>query len=599
MKQKVTDYIADFLANHGITDVFTVTGGGAMHMNDSFGHHPKLHCTYNHHEQASAMSAEAYARIDNKIAAVCVTTGPGATNAITGVAGGWMDSIPMLVFSGQARYATTIHASGLKLRTRGVQEFDIIGSVSNMTKYCELVKEPNKIAYCLEKAYHEATTGRPGPCWLDIPLDVQGATIDTDDLMHYEPMTDVQSVSEDTVDAIISKLREAKRPVIFAGNGIRLAGAHEQFIKLVEKLHIPVVTGMSSVDAISSDNPLYVGRNGTTGDRAGNFAIQNSDVLLSIGSRLSFFQTGFNYESWARCAYKIINDIDNDEIEKDSIKADLKVCCDAADLIDKLLSTIGNGLEPKQEWITQCHIWKEKYPVVLERHENDPKPNIYSIYKQLTSKLTSEDCVVVSAGTSRVAGSQAACIKEGMRFIANPSCASMGYDLPPAIGACIARGRKQTILCTGDGGFQMNIQELQTIVHNKLPIKIFIMNNEGYHSIRMTQNTYFGKPLVGIGEESGDLSFPDLSKLIPAYGLPYKRCSYSTDVSDTIDWALKQEGPCLCEMMLSTEQVTEPKGASKKLPNGQMISAPLEDMAPFLSAEELEENMFIPCVGKK
>lgn len=598
MKQKVTDYIADFLVSNGIIDVFTVTGGGAMHMNDSFGHHPNIHCTYNHHEQASAMAAEAYARIDNRIAAVCVTTGPGATNAITGVAGAWMDSIPMLVFSGQARYATTIYSSGLNLRTRGIQEFDIIGSVANMTKYCELVKDPKKIAYCLEKALSEATTGRPGPCWLDIPLDVQGAIIETDDLEHLKKEETKEKISGEIISTVIEKLRNAKRPVIFAGNGIRLAGAHDKFIQLVEKLNIPVVTGMSSIDAISSDNPLYVGRNGTTGDRAGNFAIQNSDVLLSLGSRLSFFQTGFNYDSWARCAYKIINDIDHDEIEKDSIKADLKICGDVSELIDKLLSMIGDGLECKLEWVRQCQKWKNKYPVVLDKHKTDPQPNIYSIYEQLTSKLNNDDCVVVSAGTSRVTGSQASYIKEGMRFISNPSCASMGYDLPPAIGVCLARGKKQTILCTGDGGFQMNIQELQTIVHNRLPIKIFVMNNQGYHSIRMTQNTYFSKPLVGIGEESGDLSFPDLSKLIPAYGISFRRCIYSDDVCNSINWALAQEGPCICEMMLSTEQVTEPKAASKKLPNGQMLSAPLEDMAPFLSEEELKENMYIPLLGK-
>lgn len=596
MKQKVTDYLADFLVNNGITDVFTVTGGGAMHMNDSFGHHPSLHCTYNHHEQASAMAAEAYARIDNKIAAVCVTTGPGATNAITGVVGGWMDSIPMLVFSGQARYATTIYATGLNLRTRGVQEFDIIGSVKNMTKYCELVREPNKIAYCLEKALYTAYEGRPGPCWLDIPLDVQGTTIETDDLVHYVPDNNVHGISDKIIELIIEKLEKANRPIIFAGNGIRLAGAHDKFINLVNQLQIPVVTGMSSVDAIASDSEFYVGRNGTTGDRAGNFAIQNCDVLLSIGSRQSFFQTGFNYESWARCAYKIINDIDADEVKKDSIKADLEVVCDSSELIDKLLLATSGKMFIKEEWLKQCRTWKNRYPVVLEKHKEDSKPNIYALYKMMTESLSANDCIVVSAGTSRVAGSQASVIKEGMRFIANPSCAAMGYDLPPAIGVCVARGKNRTILCTGDGGFQMNIQELQTIVQNKLPIVIFIMNNEGYHSIRMTQNSYFGKPLVGIGEESGDLSFPDLSKLIPAYGIPYRRCIHSEDMQSSIQWALSQDGPCLCEMMLSTQQITEPKGASKKLLNGQMVSAPLEDMAPFLSDEELEENMYIPIL---
>ena len=597
MKQKVSDYIADFLVKNGISDVFTVTGGGAMHLNDSFGHHQSLNCAYFHHEQAAAMAAEGYARINNEIAAVCVTTGPGATNAITGVVCGWMDSIPMLIISGQARYATTVYASGLKLRTRGVQEFDILGSVSNMTKYCELVRDSEKIAYCLEKAVFLAKTGRPGPCWLDIPLDVQGAVIETDKLEHFLPESKTEEIDDVILEAIIEKIREANRPVIFVGNGVRLAGAHNDFLELVDALNVPVVTGMSSVDGIDSNHRLYVGRSGTTGDRAGNFAVQNCDLFFSIGSRLSFFQTGFNYKSWARAAYKIVNDIDEAEISKDSINADLKICCDSKLLINRLLEKLPNALQGKDDWIQKCKEWKARYPIVLQKHYSDSNPNIYVFFAQLTEKLSKDACLVVSAGTSRVAGSQASYITEGMRFITNPSTASMGYDLPPAIGVCIARKRKKTIVCTGDGGFQMNIQELQTIVQNKLPIAIFIMNNRGYHSIRMTQNTYFTNPLVGVGEESGDLSFPDLSKLIPAYGIKYRRCDKAADVQASIDWSLKCEEPCLCEMMLSTSQITEPKAASKKMPNGRMVSAPLEDMFPFLPIEELRSNMIIPLWG--
>ena len=596
MRQRVADYIADFLVKNGITDMFIVNGGGAMYLDDAFGHHPSIHCTYNHHEQASAMAAEAYARIDNRVAAVCVTTGPGATNAITGVCGAWVDSIPMLVFSGQARYATTVYASGLKLRTRGVQEFDIIGSVKNMTKYCELVVEPKRIRYCLEKALHLALTGRPGPCWLDIPMDVQGATIETDELEGYESNETAGAISEETIVFIIEKIKKAKRPVLFVGNGVRLANAHKKMLALVEKLNVPVVTGMSSVDAISSDHSLYVGRNGSTGDRAGNFAVQNSDLFISFGSRLSFFQTGFNYKSWARAAYKIVNDIDPEELEKDSIQADLKVCCDVRLLISKLDSAIVAPLQPKEAWIKQCQKWKKAYPVVLPRHFESRKPNIYAFYKTLTSELTSDDILVASVGTSRVAGSQATIIKEGMRFITNPTMASMGYCLPAAIGCCVANKKRKVYLVTGEGSFQMNLQELQTIVQNKLPIAIFVMNNEGYHSIRMTQNAYFGQPLVGVGPESNDLSFPDLEKIAFAYGIPFKRCELSTDVESVIKWAMEQEVYCLVEMMLGKEQVTEPKASSKKLLNGQMISAPLEDMAPFLSREELEKNMFIPLL---
>lgn len=599
MKQKVSDFIADFLAENGIENVFTVTGGGAMHLNDALGHHPQLKCIYNHNEQASAIAAEAYARIDNKIAAVCVTTGPGATNAITGVVGGWMDSIPMLILSGQARYATTVYASGLNLRTRGVQEFDIIGSVQNMTKYCELVSDAKRIRYCLEKALYLAKEGRPGPCWLDIPLDVQGAIIDTDELESYEPDHTVSTfVSEQIIEQILNKIDQSKRPVVFVGNGVRLTNAHEKMLELVDKLNIPVVTSMSSIDAIATDHRLYVGRCGTTGDRAGNFAVQNSDLLISFGSRLSFFQTGFNYQTWARAAYKIVNDIDADELEKDSINADLKICCDVKSLIEVLTKHIRGNLPEKLDWLKQCQEWKEKYPVVLPKHFDDPQPNIYAFYHELTKRLCGTDRLVVSVGTSRVAGSQASIIEEGMRFITNPSTAAMGYCLPAAIGVCVANAMKKTVLVTGEGSLQMNIQELQTIVHNRLPIIIFVMNNQGYHSIRMTQKSYFGEPLVGVGAESGDISFPDLEKLSYAYGFEFLRCESSDKVPDAIEWALSRNGACICEMMLSTKQITEPKAASKKLPNGQMVSAPLEDMAPFLPEEELLENMYIPVIEK-
>lgn len=597
MKRRVSDYIADFLVEHGIKDIFTVTGGGAMYLNDAFGHHKQLKCTYNHNEQASAIAAEAYARIHNTIAAVCVTTGPGATNAITGVAGGWMDSIPMLIFSGQVRYATSVYASGLNLRTRGVQEFDIIGSVSNMTKYCELIIDPNKIRYCLEKALYYAYNGRPGPCWLDIPQDVQGAIIETDTLEGFVAEQDATpTVLDADIDMILEKIKEAERPVLFVGNGVRLAGAHDAMLKLIEKLNVPVVTSMSSIDAIATEHPLYVGRCGTTGDRAGNFAVQNSDLFISFGSRLSFFQTGFNAKSWARAAYKIMIDIDAAELEKDNINADLKICADVAEVIEKLDTRMQTSLSGNKAWQEQCQMWKKNYPVVLPKHYADDKPNIYAFYNELTKRMTGEDRLVISVGTSRVAGSQASIIKEGMRLITNPSAAAMGYCLPAAIGVCVADNKKKTVLVTGEGSLQMNVQELQTIVHNKLPIAIFIMNNQGYHSIRMTQKAFFGEPLVGVGEESGDLSFPDLEKLSYAYGYAFKRCMKAENMEECIEWALNCNAPCICEMMLSTTQVTEPKAASKRLENGQMVSAPLEDMAPFLPKEELEANMLIPLV---
>lgn len=539
------------------------------------------------------MAAEAYARIDNTVAAVCVTTGPGATNAITGVVCGWMDSIPMLVFSGQARYATTVRASGLKLRTKGIQEFDIIGSVRNLTKYCELVEQPSRIRYCLEKAFHLARHGRPGPCWLDIPLDVQSAEIEPDSLDGYVPCDDVPPPSDADVKEVLRRIRLAERPAAFIGNGVRLSGAHEQMLALLDKLNIPVVTGMGSIDAVPSNHPLYIGRNGTTGDRAGNFVVQNADLLLSLGGRLSYYQTGYNKQEWGKKAYKIINDIDGQELEKDSIFADMKLCCDVKALIAALSAELKEPLPQKEAWLAKCRYWKENYPVVLPKHYADAQPNIYCFFKEMTQRLTGSDRLVVSCGTSRVAGSQASVIHPGMRFITNPATASMGYDLPAAIGVCVANRRRKTVLVTGEGSLQMNLQELQTIVQNRFPICIFVMNNGGYHSIRMTQRTYFKDPLVGVGEESGDLSFPDLSKLIPAYGIDFLRCETMEEMIPSIEWALAHEKACVCEMMLSTKQVTEPKVASRRSEDGKFLSAALEDMAPFLTVEELEENMAI------
>ena len=613
MRQKVADYIADSIAEWGIRQVFTVTGGGAMHMNDAFGHHSRLHCTYQHHEQACAMAAEAYARLDNEMAAVCVTTGPGATNAVTGILGAWMDSIPMLVFSGQARYATTVRSTGLKLRSMGVQECDIVPVVTPLTKYAVMVTSPQEVRYHLEKALYLAVNGRPGPVWLDIPLDVQGAFVETDELRAYDPSENPEEIppviSQEIVNQVLDRIAESRRPVLFPGNGVRLAGASKEFHELAEVLGVPVVTGMSSIDAIESDHPLYVGRNGGTGNRAGNFALQNSDVLLSIGSRQGFFQTGFQYESWARAAYTILNDIDENELKKPSLHVSLPVVGDAKELIQKLLAeakrrgaSLEHPLFKGEEWKQQCRTWKENYPVVTQKHYKTIEENctnIYAFYNELSKDMKEGDRLVVSVGTSRVAGSQAFQVKRGQRFITNANTASMGFCLPAATGVCIASGNQPVVCVTGEGSLQMNIQELQTIYQNRLPVKLFVINNQGYHSIRQTQQSYFGELLVGVGAESGDLSFPDLSKLGPAYGFPYLCCHDSDKLGDTIRQALAMPGAVICEIFVTKYQKTEPKLASRKLEDGRMVSASLEDMYPFLSREEMKENMYIPLYEKE
>lgn len=634
MKVKVSEYIAKHLVEYGITQVFTVTGGGAMHLNDALGHEASLTCIYNHHEQASAIAAESYARIYNRIAALCVTTGPGGTNAITGVVGGWLDSIPMLILSGQVRYDTTAQWSGVGIRAMGDQEFDIVKAIACMTKYSEMVIDPLRIRYCLEKALYLAVSGRPGPAWLDIPLDVQGAYIETEALIGFDAdgyeaggdgwaaasesliIEDKAGMGETrrllppkadskTAQAIIEKIKQAKRPVLNVGNGIRIAGAHTEFLRAAEKLGIPVVTGWNSQDLIWDEHPLYVGRAGGMGDRAGNFAVQNSDLLLSIGSRLSIRQVGYNYKTWAREAYVIVNDADMEELKKPSVHADMRVHADAKDLFLALLQLLeeedtpvfkgGQGLSGTS-WLDTCRMWKEKYPVVLPKHyaHTDEEPvNVYALVKELSKRLEEDQITVVGNGSACVVGGHAYVIKKGQRFISNSAIAAMGYDLPAAIGVWAADHRKDIILLTGDGSIQMNLQELQTIIHHRMNIKIFLINNGGYHSIRQTQKNFFGEPLVGIGVDSRDLSFPDMKKLSAAYGYPYVEACHNSRLEAAIEEALSYDGPVICEVFVSHEQNFEPKSAAKRLPDGTMVSPPLEDLSPFLPEDEMDENMII------
>ena len=601
MKIKVSNYVSQFLVDHGIDTAFTVTGGGAMHLNDAFGHQEGMHCVYNHHEQACAIAAESYARIHNKIAACVVTTGPGGTNAITGVVGGWLDSIPMLVISGQVRYDTTARWSGLGIRSMGDQEFEITKAVDCMTKYCEMVTDKNKIRYCLEKALKLSQQGRPGPCWLDIPLDIQGSYVDTDDLYPYDGEGDEtlpEVPSDDVILEVINMIKNAERPVFNAGNGIRIAGAFDEFRAVIEKLNIPVVTGWDSIDLIEDEHPLYVGRAGIMGDRPGNFAVQNSDVFFSVGSRLSIRQVGYNYKSWARAAKKIVVDVDAEELKKPTVNPDMPICADAKAFLKRMNELLSDEkLFNKENWNETCRSWKKDYPVVLPKHYEQTEPvNVYAFIKELSSRLNEGQITVVGNGSACVVGSHGYVIKKDQRFIINSAIASMGYDLPAAIGACVCDHSQDIINVTGDGSIQMNLQELQTIVQNKLPIKIFMINNGGYHSIRQSQMNFFGEPLVGVGQDSHDLSFPDMSKLIPAYGIPYVRIEKNADLGAKIEETLAIPGYAFCEIMVDPDQKFEPKSATKKLPDGSLVSAPLEDLAPFLPREELEKIMFIPLI---
>lgn len=613
MKIRLADYVADFLVSHRITDCFMVTGGGAMHLNDALGHKGGLRCTYNHHEQACAIAAEAYARVNNKIAAVCVTTGPGGTNAITGVLGGWLDSVPMLVISGQVRYDTTARymeqfTDGLKLRAVGDQEFDITKSVSAMCKYATMIEDPTQIRYALEKAYHLATTGRRGPCWIDIPVNYQGCIIETDDLIGYDIESLEQDLErqnlEDQVVDVIGKIRAAKRPVLYAGNGIRLSEGYEEFRRALENLNIPVVTGWNSIDAIEDQHPLYVGRGGIMGDRAGNFAVQNSDLILAVGNRLSIRQVGYNWETWAREAHVIMVDVDPAELKKTTIHVDTPICADAKDffaVMNRQLEKNDTTVFQNTWWIERCNVWKKEYPVTLPKHweEDGTHTNVYAFIKYLSQNLPEENLTVVSNGSACVVGSHNYVIKKGGRFIINSGVASMGYGLPAAIGACRAFDDKTTICIEGDGSLMMNLQELQTVLTNRLPIKIFLINNDGYHSIRQTQNNLFKeKSKVGIGPESGDLSFPSFEKLANAFGYRYISARSNAEMKEMVDQALELEGAVFCEVFVSVEQVFEPKSSTKRLEDGMLVSPPLEDLAPFLPREELERNMIISLVER-
>ena len=570
MKIRVADYIAELLADKGIDTLFTVVGGGAMHLNDGFGHNPKIKCIHNHHEQACSIAAEGYYRMSNKLPAVCVTTGPGGTNAITGVLGAYLDSIPMLIISGQVKYEMTVASTGLDLRQLGDQEWDIVSTVNSMTKYAEMVVDANKIKYCIEKAIYLAMNGRPGPCWVDIPLDVQGAIIDTDDLIEFDPKeleaNSVQEVTEDILDKVIEKIKTAKRPVIYAGSAIRTNDAYDSFLNVINKLQIPVVNAWNATDSIEYDNPLCVGCGGSFGDRPANFAVQNSDLILSLGCRLSTRQVSFAYDSWAREAYKIMVEIDPAEINKPTLNIDLPIQSDIKDFLEKFNAYLEKEYSDynfkNEDWIKQCNIWKEKYPVCdKSKYEQKDKINVYAFLDTLSDCMKENDKIVVANGAA------CACIhgyklKKGQRLVVNSGVASMGYDLPAAIGACFGINQNDIICVCGDGSIQMNLQELQTIIHHKLPIKLFLINNEGYQSIRITQRSFFEQPFIGIGSDSGDISFPNMEKIAYAYGFKYNQCSDINKLKDIINNTLNTSEPIICEVFVDTAQSFEPKSAS-------------------------------------
>ena len=485
----------------------------------------------------------------------------------------------------------------------GDQEYDITKSVRYMTKFAAMLENPKEIRYLLEKAWHLATTGRPGPVWLDIPVNFQGGYIETEELKGYDSAEDDKllppPVEETTIQTILKKIGNAKRPVFHAGYGIRLSGGYEVFRSVAVKLNIPIVTYWNAVDLIEDENPLYCGRAGNMGDRPGNWAIQNADLILAVGTRISIRQVGYNWKTWARAAEVIMVDIDPAELKKPTLHVEMPVWADAKDFLTKLDKAAVSPVNVGGEWLDTCQRWKRDYPVVLPRQweENGETANVYAFVRYLSSRLPENSLTAVSNGACCVVGNQAYVIQKNSRMANNSAIASMGYGLPAAIGTCIGGGRRQTICLEGDGSIMMNLQELQTILTNHLPIKIFLINNNGYHSIRLTQNNLFKEHCkVGVGPESGDLSFPEFEKIAKAFGYPYYSAHSNAEMKRVTDEVLKLEGPAFCEIFTDTKQVWEPKSSTKRLPDGTLVSPPLEDLAPFLPREELAKQMFIPMM---
>ena len=590
---KVSDFIADFLSKHKDTGntVFMVSGGGNMHLTDSLGRNYDLEYICNHHEQASTYASEGYARLSNKIGLAYVTTGPGGTNAITGVYSAWVDSIPTLTISGQVKFETsTASQPELNLRQLGDQEVNIIDLVKSITKYAVMITDKKSIKYHLQKAVYEAKNNRPGPVWIDIPLDIQGAMVDEDDL--YDFKIPKQEEYDLKIDKVIEALKEAKRPVIIAGNGVRLSSAIPELLKLVEGLNIPILTTMSGVDLISTSHNLFFGRPGILGERAANFIVQNSDLLIVLGTRLNLRITSFNWEYFAREAKKIMVDIDENELNKKTFIPHIKIKADVKQFIELLIKNMNQKLNVA-EWLDYCNNIRNRYPTVTEEHKM--VCNYVSSYYfplLLSKKLVRNSVIVTGNGIAYTSTFQTFKIRLGDRLFANVGCAAMGYDIPAAIGACMANNKKDIICLTGDGSIQMNIQEFQTIIHNKMPIKIFMYNNNGYLSIRITQTAYFKEKFIGEGPASG-VTIPDMKKLAEVYGFKIFQIANHKEADEKLDTILAEDGPVFCEVFLDPYEKIGPKVSSFKKNDGSMQSKPLEDLAPFLPRDEFLDNMII------
>lgn len=597
MKIKLSDYVAQFIADKGIKHVFMVPGGGAMHLNDSVGNHKSIEVIFNHHEQASAMAAETYSRIADTMGVALVTTGPGGTNAVTGAAGAWLDSTPCLFISGQVKRADLI--GNLGVRQNGVQEIDIVTIVKSITKYAVTVMEPDSIRYHMEKAFYNAKSGRPGPVWIDIPLDVQASMIDTDLLKEFDyQKEEVEKIQKNNLSDLVAKtiklLNESERPVLLIGNGVRLSGALKEVEVLVNQLNIPVLLTWPALDILSDTHALLVGRPGPVAPRGANFALQNSDLLISIGARLDTVVTGYSHKNFARAAKKVMVDIDQTEINKMQTKIDVPACIDAKLFIQEIIRQ-KNGILSKDRlnWMNKCKEWKTKYPIVLQEYRSEKLVSTYVLADVLSEELNANDIIIpTSSGAGIEIFLLAFRAKKGQRVLITTALGAMGNGLPACIGGCLASGRKRTICIEADGGMQLNIQELQTLARMKLPIKLFVLNNQGYSSIRTSQSRYFGR-LTGADSSSG-LTLPDISKVAEAYGLKVEKITDQSNLNHKLRKILNMPGTVVCEVFTPPDEPRAPSMMSMQKPDGKMVSKPLEDLWPFLDRKEFLSNMIIP-----
>ena len=591
MKKRVADIIFEILVEQGVNTCFGVVGGGAMHLDNALALNNNIKKYFNHHEQASAMAAESYARISGNMAAVCVTSGPGATNTLTGVMGCWQDSLPMIVLSGQVRYAISVNSCNLDLRYRGIQEFDIVKSVKNMTKYAKQLTDPLEVKREVMKAIKIATSGRRGPVWLDVPMDIQSAVIEEDDLYEDDYAVEVPSSDINDVTEMMDRLKSAKRPVVLAGNGIVNSGNLKAFRSFVTKIGVPVVGACIAADAMYDEYPLYYGMSGSIGPRTGNFIIQNADVILSLGSSLGFKMTGWEQDAFAPKAFIISVDVDENEMKKPGLRVGKHIHADLKDFFEKADGVV-EKIDVNKEWIDYCNALRDRFTPyeAIEGLDMDERVCSYYFWKVYSDHERDDSITILGNNSACSAKLQIGIQKEHQRIVANNNCGSMGAELPETIGAAIASG-KEVVCVTGDGSIMMNLQELQTIKHYNIPMKLIVFSNDGYNAIRQTCKNFFKGTLIGCNKETG-VSFPAFKDVAATFGLKYMICHNNKDLDGILKEFLETEGNALLEIEERLDDAVTPKVMSRMNPDGTFVTPSLEDMAPFISKEEHDSWMF-------